>query len=470
MTGAVETLVNVVSGSASLSDWLWSIEPRAMTHVLMRPGSAQEADEDSPVMRTDIAVGAGAESAGKIAVINIGGVMMKRRYYSDDTSTAAVRDEILAAAADESVAAILLLIDSPGGSVAGLAELGDAITAACERKPVWSQSDGMIASAAYYAASRTQRIVAGRMDLIGSIGTRMYIIDASQLFSNLGLEAVAIDTGDYKSTGAFGTKLTDEQRAYLQTLVDGMQQEFASTVQRGRDLTPGQLAKIADGRVFLAADAMESGLIDAIGTFEETIVQLSALVAQTNQQNDGGKAMSKDTTATSGTDSGGNAAATRVAELNTTVEQTAASFAELKAGLPGASAGFICDCLDKSLTMEQARRAHVESLSAEVAELKAKAENASAAANAAANGVDDSLVAEGSSGSQGGDAGSATAFRARLKELQSESKSRLDAMRQAIDEDPDGHAAWLDEHNAKHEDALPSRQAERLQKMKQRGR
>jgi ClpP class serine protease len=203
------------------SDLHWDIYPQAdvaarasvaayVRHCAehgIEQGPAMDAGRDGLPIRVDEGV----------AIIPLMGPMMRRagpiaaRYGIAGTD--GVRLAIESAVADDDVDQILLRIDSPGGSVSGLDQLGDAISAA--KKPVTALVDGMAASAAYYVASQADRIVLGRNDLVGSIGTRMMLYDFSRQFENDGVEAVPIDTGKHKSAGALGTKITDEQRAAL---------------------------------------------------------------------------------------------------------------------------------------------------------------------------------------------------------------------------------------------------------------
>ena len=212
------------------------------------------------------------------AVIRIQGLLMKSdndilRYFGG-TSTTAIRHAVTDAAADSGVENILLVVDSPGGSVDGLAEAGDAIRAARDIKPVVAQVDGTAASAAYYLASQANEIHAGRMDLIGSIGVRMLLYDWSKAFANEGIEAVPIDTGEHKSAGAMGTKITQAQRDEFQRMVDEYFEDFVSAVVRGRGVSEATVRKSADGRAWTGTTAIARGLIDSLATLDQTLQRM----------------------------------------------------------------------------------------------------------------------------------------------------------------------------------------------------
>lgn len=233
------------------------------------------------------------QSGGGVAVVSLSGPMVKNEGWMTDrygfASTDATKRAIQAAVNDADIQVVVLRIDSPGGSVDGLAELGDAIYAAKQVKPVIAQVSGMCASAAYYAASQATRIYAGRMDLVGSLGTRMAVYDYSELFAKDGVKAIPIDTSPedrpFKSAGLPGTPITDQQVADFQRVVDDYGNDFRATIQRGRNMAAETVDAVFDGRIWVAADAQKLGLIDGIQTAEETISQLMTEISnQTNER------------------------------------------------------------------------------------------------------------------------------------------------------------------------------------------
>lgn len=224
-----------------------------------------------------------------LAVVSLMGTMLRRagpvaRFFGFVGSDS-VRLAVESALADPDIERILLRVDSPGGSVSGLDQLGDVVAGA--DKPIVTVVDGMAASAAYYVASQTKRIMVGRSDLVGSIGTRMMLYDYSKMFEKEGIEAVPIDTGEFKSAGAVGTKITDAQRADFQRIVDFYFADFLAAVSRGRGMSEDDVRKIADGRMFTPQEAMASRLIDGVSTYERTLGELRG---QMSRRTDTGRA------------------------------------------------------------------------------------------------------------------------------------------------------------------------------------
>jgi capsid assembly protease len=261
------------------SSFVWSIEPNAARQILQfRPLMILEAampGENDP------------QVAGGIAVISIVGPMMKDIKWRGFADTRAIGESVKRAAADDNVRAIVLRIDSPGGSVDGLAELGDAVWAARTVKPVLAQVDGMAAWAAYYVASQASRIVAGRGDMIGSIGVRIMLYDFSKMYEEAGVKALPIDSSPddrpFKSAAMEGTEITEQHQADFQRIVDTYFADFGRMVQRGRGMSSEAFDAVADGRVWVGEEARAVGLIDGIGTLADTLGALAGSLAVTDR-------------------------------------------------------------------------------------------------------------------------------------------------------------------------------------------
>lgn len=280
-----------------MDDLLWSLYPPAESAALARLRGyhryrADKGIEDGP------ALDAGRDGLpvfmdGGVAIVDLMGPMFRRagsvaRRHFGLAGTDATRMAVEAADADPDTEHILLRVDSPGGSVSGLDQLGDAV--ARTAKPVTAVVDGMAASAAYYVASQADRILLGRTDMVGSIGTRLMLYDFSKMFEQEGVEAVPIDTGPFKSAGAMGTKITEEQRADFQRIVDFYYNDFVGAVARGRNLSEKAVLKVADGRLFTPGEAQSLGLVDGIATIAEVRHELRSRMSRRGRKTDAARA------------------------------------------------------------------------------------------------------------------------------------------------------------------------------------
>ncbi|MCA9063414.1 MAG: S49 family peptidase [Planctomycetaceae bacterium] len=179
----------------------------------------------------------------------------------------------------------ILLIDSPGGMAKGSAETIDALNALQDAGvTVTAQVRGGCMSAAYKIASQCRGgIFAHRMDEIGNIGTRIVLEDYSRRFKDLGIEIVPItnEGADFKLIGELGLPVTDQQKKFLQSHLEGVFQDFRECVMSGRNMTATQFAAVSDGRWWLPEDAQKLGLIDGIRTFEETLASTTPTTSST---------------------------------------------------------------------------------------------------------------------------------------------------------------------------------------------
>lgn len=227
------------------------------------------------ILHSDHGVQAGLRTVAVdfTAVIPVMGVLMRREgtFQPYITDVDDVRAAVNAAANDPKVRNIVMVIDSPGGSVEGLHELGQAVASAAKSKPVIAQVEGMAASAGFYIASQASKVFAGPADTVGSIGTVLVVTDMSKMAEQMGIRVVVISTGEFKGTGTPGTELTDSQEAYLQGIVDAYFADFKQAVRKGRKMSKEDVDAAADGRIFMAKDALRMGLIDGISSLEQTL-------------------------------------------------------------------------------------------------------------------------------------------------------------------------------------------------------
>ncbi|MCC8195064.1 MAG: signal peptide peptidase SppA [Deltaproteobacteria bacterium] len=178
---------------------------------------------------------------------------------------------------DTSVAGVLVRVDSPGGAVAPSQEIYMAVKRLAAAKPVVVSMGSVAASGGYYIAVAGKEIFASPSTLTGSIGVRLQVTNVQRLMERIGVSSESLTTGRFKASGSPFKELAPEERAYLQTLLDEMQEEFVATVAAGRNLPRERVAALADGRVFTGRQALESGLVDHLGDRQAAVARLAAL-------------------------------------------------------------------------------------------------------------------------------------------------------------------------------------------------
>lgn len=207
-----------------------------------------------------------------VAVIPIDGALTHRSYgMSSSQSYASIQRNIQDALNNENVGSILLDIDSPGGTVAGVHDLGVFLREARSLKPVYSYTDGTLASAAYWIAANTDGIVASPTAKVGSIGVYGMHVDKSKKLENEGIKVTYIKAGKYKTIGNETETLSKENLDYLQGLIDSTYGAFLNEVSTARNLSLKDSDKWAEGKVFPSADGLNAGLIDSVGSFNDAV-------------------------------------------------------------------------------------------------------------------------------------------------------------------------------------------------------
>ena len=253
-----------------------SILARLPEHVAANAEKTSAANAKSMLMVKD-----------SIAFIRLQGALMKAESSVDSSSsTIRVRQQFKEAASRDDVAGIVLFVDSPGGTVAGTADLSAAIAAAAKVKPVRAFVEDMCCSAAYWAASQANSITANNATaMIGSIGTILVLTDTSAAAEKAGIRPVIISTGALKGSGAPGAPITAEQQAYFQGLVDAAQVEFSAAIASGRSLSAEAVADLATGQIWRAKEAQSLGLIDSIASFDDFLAEFRASLSPDATQN-----------------------------------------------------------------------------------------------------------------------------------------------------------------------------------------
>lgn len=224
------------------------------------------------------------KAPGNIAVIRVHGVISNRTPAADSMSMGRgtyaeqLRSTIQAAYDDPDTKAIVLDMNSPGGSAAGTPELGDVIAGLRGgEKPIVAHVDNLAASAAYWLAAQADEIIATPSSQVGSIGVIAVHEDISTRLETEGIKETIISAGEFKAEGNMFEPLSDEARSYMQKLVDDYYAMFIDAVATGRGVTKSTvLEDFGQGRVMLAKDALARGMIDRIGTLDETLLRFGA--------------------------------------------------------------------------------------------------------------------------------------------------------------------------------------------------
>ncbi|MBR0673582.1 signal peptide peptidase SppA [Neoroseomonas soli] len=194
-------------------------------------------------------------------------------FISEDRRVIEALEE---AAKNASVRALIVAIDSPGGTMAGGEALHAALRRFAERKPVVAVMGATAASAGYMAALPAQRVFARESTVTGSIGVLLQSFEVSELLERAGIRPQVFASGPLKDQPSLFRPLTEEGRAAMDRVIQDLHAQFVGMVAAGRHMDADRARSLADGRVFTGRQALEAGLVDAIGGEREARSWLAA--------------------------------------------------------------------------------------------------------------------------------------------------------------------------------------------------
>ena len=220
----------------------------------------------------------GSLARDKIVVIEVSGFLLNghlpQLLSEGEHPVSLLLEQLDRAAADPAVKAVILRINSPGGTVTASQLMHDEIRHFRRRtgKPVVAVLMDVAASGGYYVACACDVIVAQPMTVTGSIGVVMQMLDLSGTMNKIGLKGDAVTSGPFKDAGSPFRPMKPEEREVFQGIVNKMFDQFVRVVDEGRPkLDEAAVRKMADGRVYIAEQAVAAGLVDRIASMRETV-------------------------------------------------------------------------------------------------------------------------------------------------------------------------------------------------------
>ncbi|MCI1142500.1 S49 family peptidase [Sphingomonas sp. WKB10] len=171
-------------------------------------------------------------------IVPVVGILAPRGMYGSATPYEGIADCVREGAADKTVTSIILAIRSPGGTVWGCEEAGDAIFAARAVKPVVAVADPCCFSAAYWLAAQAGKFYVTTSGEVGSVGVRSGHTDMSGFENKVGMKTTLIASSADKIAAHPYAPLSDEDRAEIQSGVDAANRRFMLALARGRRMRP----------------------------------------------------------------------------------------------------------------------------------------------------------------------------------------------------------------------------------------
>lgn len=201
----------------------------------------------------------------RVAVLRLSGVIADSGPGRTSISHNRYEKYIEHAFGEFDLKAVLLVINSPGGSPAQSALIGDHIRRLADNNdvPVYAFVEDVAASGGYWLACAADEIYANETSIVGSIGVISASFGFKELIEKYGVERRIHTSGKNKS---FMDPFKAEKPADVKRLKDiqwELHETFIGWVKARRaDKIEGKDADIFDGRFWTAKSALELGLID----------------------------------------------------------------------------------------------------------------------------------------------------------------------------------------------------------------
>jgi protease-4 len=177
-------------------------------------------------------------------------------------------------AANDLVKGVVVRINSPGGSATASEAIRTALARLAAKKPVVFSMGEMAASGGYWITTIGQPILAEVATITGSIGVFGMRFQPGALMRRLGVHTEIVRLDDGPLMDAMDRPWSDTARARMQGFVDEIYDRFLENVAVSRHKSTAEVDAIAGGRVWSGQQAVENGLVDAIGGLDDAIARV----------------------------------------------------------------------------------------------------------------------------------------------------------------------------------------------------
>jgi protease IV len=171
---------------------------------------------------------------------------------------------------DKNVKALVVRIDSPGGAATTSDMLYKMIREASEKMPVVASMSNVAASGGYYMAMGADTVMASPFTITGSIGVISIKYNVAELMNKkIGITFDEIRSHRNADWLSLTKPFNKEQADLFQDFNNRTYEVFLQVVSENRGMTRDQVHELAQGRVWTGKAALDNGLVDIQGGYDD---------------------------------------------------------------------------------------------------------------------------------------------------------------------------------------------------------
>lgn len=211
-------------------------------------------------------------SSNKIAVVVAEGEIVSGKGEVGTIGSEKFARTIKKARENDKIKAVVIRVNSPGGGIVASDVIWREIMLTREKKPVIASMSSVAASGGYYLSMPCDTIVAQPNTITGSIGIFGMIFNMGGFLENkLGITSDVVNTGSFSDIYTVSRPLNDYEKSIIQSRVNDGYESFTGKAAQGRKMNIEDLKEVASGRVWTGRQALEKGLVDVLGSYNDAV-------------------------------------------------------------------------------------------------------------------------------------------------------------------------------------------------------
>lgn len=217
-------------------------------------------------------------ASDKIAVIYAQGEIIYGKGDENYIGPDLIIEALKKARKAKDVKAIVLRVNSPGGSALASDMIWREIEITKKEKPVVVSMGNLATSGGYYISCNADKIVADPTTITGSIGVFGMVPNISEFADRIGINAEQVGTNKRSVNYSLFEPMSDDFYKVTKEGIERVYVTFVTKVAEGRNLSYEEVDQIAQGRVWTGEQALDNGLVDALGGLEDAIKLAASIV------------------------------------------------------------------------------------------------------------------------------------------------------------------------------------------------